>query len=497
VPREEAFAQAWSIIADVNPFPAVLGRVCPHPCEAHCNRGELDQPLAINAMERFLGDWGIRHGLGLQRLTDQMHPEWLGVIGSGPSGLSFAYQMARRGYRVTVYERQSEAGGMLRYGIPDFRLPQETLDAEIERILGLGVELRLGCEVGREITFGELKERHSALYLGIGAQRGRGLGIPGEDGPGVWPGTEYLERVNCGEAPDLGGHVAVIGGGNTAIDAARVARRSGAAVSILYRRSPAEMPAFAPEVEEALEEEVDIQFLTAPVRLERNGQELTALVAQRMRLGEPDDSGRRSPVPVPDSEFEVPVDTVLVAVSQEPVWDGIDGLDLDRGWILTNQDGAVAEGVWAGGDARGLGIAGEAIVHGRRAAEAIHRSLRGHPEPEPDSRATVVGDQIVFEYYEELPAVSPHHLAPAERLAGPTAEVAQGITEEQVLAEAERCFSCGDCFGCQQCWMFCNAGCFTKVEAAEPGVYFTLSLDTCESCGKCVEVCPCGYLQVD
>ena len=496
VSREDAFAQAWSIIADVNPFPAVLGRVCPHPCEGHCNRGELDQPLAINAMERFLGDWGLRHGLELPRLSDDMRPEWLGVVGSGPSGLSFAYQMARRGYRVTVYERQSQPGGMLRYGIPDFRLPQRTLDAEIDRILELGVEIRVGCEVGRDVSFDELRERHAALYLGIGAQRGRALGIPGEDGPGVWSGTEYLERVNSGADPDVGERVAVIGGGNTAIDAARVARRSGADVSILYRRSREEMPAFAPEVDEALEEGVDLQFLTAPVRLGREGDALRTLIARRMRLGEPDDSGRRRPVPIPGSDFELPVDTGLVAVSQEPVWDGLDGLDLDRGWILTREDGSVSEDVWAGGDARGLGIAGDAIVHGRRAAEAIHRHLRGLEGPEADPRPTIAGDRIVFEYYAEASAASGRHRTPEERLAQPTIEVAEGITEDQLLEEAARCFSCGDCFGCQQCWMFCTAGCFTKVESAGPGVYFTLSLDTCESCGKCIEVCPCGFLEV-
>jgi len=495
--REEAFSQAWGIIADVNPFPAVLGRVCPHPCETHCNRGDLDAPLSINAMERFLGDWGIRHELALHRLSEETHSEWVGAIGAGPSGLSFAYQMARRGYRVTVYESHEKAGGMLRYGIPDYRLPQKVLDAEIQRILDMGVDLQLGCVVGRDVSLDDLRQRHDALYLGIGAQKGRRLGIPGEDGSGVWSGTDYLDRVNSGENIDLGGSVVVVGGGNTAIDAARTARRTGADVRILYRRSRDEMPAFAPEVEDALQEGVDIDFLAAPVRLEREGRRLISLIAQRMELGEPDASGRRRPVPLTDSEFGLRVDAVVSAVSQEPVWEGLDSLALDRGWLITDEAGAVDDVVWAGGDVLGLGIAGDAIVHGRTAAEAIDHRLQGMPVDLPDPRPVVGSDRIVFDYHDKTPPALPMHLGPAARLTDPMAEVTLGITEEQVVEEASRCFSCGDCFGCQQCWMFCTPGCFTRVEEAGRGVYFTISLDACESCGKCIEVCPCGFLDVN
>lgn len=495
--REQAFARAWGIIVDVNPFPAVLGRVCPHPCQVHCNRGDFDTALSINAMERFLGDWGIRHELALNRLSEESRPEWIGAIGAGPSGLSFAYQMARRGYRVTVYESHDRAGGMLRYGIPDYRLPQNVLDAEIQRILDMGVEVELGCVVGRDISMDELRQRHAALYLGIGAQKGRSLGIPGEDGPGVWRGTDYLDRVNRGETIDLGGSVAVVGGGNTAIDAARTARRTGADVRILYRRSREEMPAFGPEVEDAVEEGVEIDFLVTPVRLGRDGQRLTTLVAQRIQLGEPDASGRRRPVPIPDTDFEVPVDAVVAAVSQEPVWDGLDGLALDRGWLITGESGAVDDVVWAGGDMLGLGIAGDAIVHGRRAAEAIAHKLQGMPDDLPDVRPVVGPERIVIEFHEETRPAIPAQLGPVARLTNPMAEVTLGITEDQVVEEASRCFSCGDCFGCQQCWMYCTVGCFTRVEEVGQGVYFTLSLEECESCGKCIEVCPSGFLDVN
>jgi NADPH-dependent glutamate synthase beta subunit-like oxidoreductase len=196
--REEALAKAWRLITEVNPFPATLGRICPHPCENNCNRSGFDEPLAINAMERLLG-----------------------VVGAGPSGLSFAYQMARRGYRVTVYDEREEAGGMLRFGVPDYRLPQRILDAEIRKILDLGVELQLNTRVGTDISLDQLRSRHASLYLGIGAQMGRGLPIPGGEGPSVWTGSDYLSRINRGETVDAGKHVIVVGGGNTAIDAAR------------------------------------------------------------------------------------------------------------------------------------------------------------------------------------------------------------------------------------------------------------------------------------
>jgi NADPH-dependent glutamate synthase beta subunit-like oxidoreductase/Pyruvate/2-oxoacid:ferredoxin oxidoreductase delta subunit len=494
--REEAYTRAWRMITDVNPFPSVLGRVCPHPCESHCNRSEKDGSVAINAMERFLGDWAIENSIPLASLEAGRQPESIGVIGAGPSGLSFAYQMARRGYRVTVYERRAEPGGMLRHGIPDYRLPPEVLEAEIRRIVDLGVEIRLNTAIGRDVMLEELRDLHPILFLGIGAQKGRRLGVPGEEGPGVWSGTDYLDRVNHHKPVSLGEQVVVVGGGNTAVDAARTARRSGAEVTLLYRRTRAEMPATPGEVEEAIAEGVALEFLAAPVELERLNGGLETVVVQRMQLGEPDESGRRRPLPIEGSEYRVPADSLIAAVSQEPEWDGLDALDLGDHWPEADESGVVIDGVYAGGDVLGLGIAGMAIAHGRRAAEAVHARLRGLPPPPPESRETVGADNILMELHEEKPPALPLHLSPEEGLAHPEAEVSRGITETAFLEEAERCFSCGMCYGCQHCWMYCTPGCFTKVEESRPGVYFTLSLDECEKCGKCIEVCPCGFLEV-
>ncbi|NNK47632.1 MAG: FAD-dependent oxidoreductase [Gemmatimonadetes bacterium] len=496
---EEAYTRAWRMIADVNPFPSVLGRVCPHPCEEHCNRTELDEPLAINAMERFLGDWAIDADVPLVRVEEGPKEEWIGVVGAGPSGLSFAYQMARRGYRVTVYESKDQAGGMLRFGIPDYRLPPRILDAEIDRIFDLGVELHLNTVVGRDVSLEELRSRHATVYLGIGAQLGRGLGVPGEEGPSVWTGTDYLAGVNCGEAVDLGARVVVVGGGNTAVDAARTARRTGAEVTILYRRSRDEMPAIAEEIDDAQEEGIELVLLAAPVRLERDsGGNLTELVACQMRLGEPDESGRRRPIAIPHSDYSIPLDSVIAAVSQAPILEGFEALDRDGNWLLTD----AGEGILAGGDALGLGIAGDAIVQGRRAAEELHARLRDLSPSEVkadrrvDGRPEIGPDQVMLDYKPETPAVRAPKLTGAERVEMGGAEVAGTITEEQFLAEASRCYSCGSCFGCEQCSMFCTPGCFTKLEEVGPGVYFTLTLDQCEECGKCVEVCPCGFLEV-
>jgi NADPH-dependent glutamate synthase beta subunit-like oxidoreductase/Pyruvate/2-oxoacid:ferredoxin oxidoreductase delta subunit len=490
----QAYERAWQVIVDRNPMPSALGRICPHPCETNCNRSVLDESVSIHSMERFLGDWALSERLPLNRLEEDEKPESIGVIGSGPSGLSFAYQMARRGYRVTVYEQRSRTGGMLRYGIPNYRLPPEILDAEIDRIVGLGVEVCLDTTVGDDVSLAELRERHAALYVAIGAQSSRELGIGGDADDAVWDGIEYLYRVNRGESIEVGTRVAVIGGGNTAVDAARTARRAGAEVTIVYRRSRAEMPALGSEVGEAEAEGVRLLLLRAPVEIERHGDCLS-LTVNRMELGEPDESGRRRPIAVPDSESVLSVHAVIVAISQEPEWSGLEELQRD-GRLACDATGAIDDSMLGGGDVVESGICGMAIAHGRRAAEVLHHRLRGLSGSEEQSRRLMDPTGLRLDSYAPVARAETVRLAPKIAVSKPDAEVDLGIGEAQFLIEAGRCLSCGSCFGCEQCWMFCTVQSFSRLSPPNPGAYFSLSLDLCLECGKCIEVCPCGFLEV-
>ncbi|MGD8395995.1 MAG: NAD(P)-binding protein, partial [Candidatus Eiseniibacteriota bacterium] len=506
---DEAFEKAFLLEAETSPFPAIMGRVCPHPCEHECNRLAKDGAVGINSVERALGDYAIEKGLELPT-ADVGGPfqETVAVVGAGPSGLSCAYQLARRGYKVTVYESLPKAGGMLRYGIPEYRLPREVIDAEVQRIVDLGVEIQYGVAIGKDITVDALREKHDAVYVAIGAHQGRKLGVPGEDGPGVYTGTDFLRRANNGESPEVGERVVVIGGGDTAIDAARVslrlgqdaarvARREGSQVTILYRRTRKEMPAIEREIEEALEENVQIEFLAAPAKIVRDGSgQVVKMVVQHMELGEPDDSGRQRPVPIEGKVSEIEVDTVITAVSQSPDTERL-GAFTETGWMKADSWGKTdVDKVWSGGDNVNLGIATTSIGQGRLAAESIHATLRGETPMLTDHGPDILPSNLKLDFYEEKDPVERQVKSADDRLADPNAEIDLGITRDQALEEVGRCFSCGSCFGCERCWMFCTPGCFTKLSGPTPGVYYKLNIDTCNGCKKCAEECPCGFLDM-
>ncbi len=487
---EEALEIAWRKITERNPFPAVCGRVCPHPCEAECNRKNKDGPVAINALERFVGNFGITKGLRLARLSDENYPEKIAIIGSGPAGLSCAYQLARRGYPVTVFEAFSRPGGMLRYGIPKYRLPREVLDAEIQRILDLGIELKCDFVVGRDIPLEELRQEYRAVFVGIGAHRGLKLGVPGDDAGNVLSGTEFLNRANSGEAIQLGRKVVVVGGGDTAVDAARLSRRLGAEVTIVYRRTRAEMPAIEREIDGALEEGIAIEFLAAPAEVLRDKGTAVGLKCIRMELGAPDASGRPRPVPLAGSEFRMEASTIIAAIGQVPEFGGMPELQEGTDGISADEWGATKNpGVYAGGDDLALAFVATAIYQGRMAAQAIEAHLRG-TEP-VKSAAYPPANKVIADWHMEAERHEQPRI-PADRRDLET-EIERGLSEPEALEEAQRCMSCGMCMDCESCWTYCTNNCFVRLPKGE---HYSIKLDLCNGCKKCAEGCPTGYLEL-
>jgi len=440
--------EAVKLIMERLPLPGVLGRICPHPCEEECRRQTVDEPVAICNLKRFVADQVDWKEMGLPKA--EARPEKVAIIGSGPAGLSCAYHLARRGYSSTIFEALPVTGGMLRVGIPDYRLPKNILDQEIDSILRLGVELKLNTALGRDFTLDSLLSNgYKAVFLGTGCHVGMKLGVPGEDSEGVMQGVDFLRKHTLKEPFQLGKNVAVIGGGNVAIDVACSALRLGSKVTLVYRRTRDEMPAHPWEVEQAICEGVENLYLTAPVAVKTDNGKVRALECQRMELGEPDASGRRRPVPVAGSEFELPVDMVIPAIGQRAeasCFEG-SGLKLTK-WGTIEADKVTHEtsrpGVFVAGDLQsGPWIAIGAIAGGQEAAESIDIYLRGgdlsagreqkrkrHHRPKSFPIGGVVQPRA------EMPTLPPEYTCSCFD------EIATGFTAEKAREEATRCLNC-------------------------------------------------------
>lgn len=546
--REGREWEAHDLLLRENPIPAITGRVCDHPCEEACNRAEFDEPVAIHSVERALGDAILE-----QPLPDHFQPwrgERVAIVGSGPAGLACAYHLNRLGYRTTIFEAEREAGGMLRVGIPEYRLPRSVLDRQIRWLEAQGVEIRTSAPVGTVVHWDDLME-FSAVFLAPGAHRSRSARMKDEVGPGVRAGLEFLRDVNAGDLPVLGQHVAVIGGGNTAMDCARTARRLGSRVTVVYRRTREEMPAIDQEIEEAEAEGVEFVFLASPVRALREGDRLTGITLQPMELGEPDESGRRKPVPRDVEPVTLEVDTVLTAIGEEsdlkflprslrPKWGVFEADSLSAVAAEYHSEPPTDEGeapphgfgdapgrngattlIFAGGDVtdRPRTVA-HALGAGKRAALGIDRAFhlsRGKaledwdptgcaygPEgnvsmsryrgDDPVRRESPVNEVVSFQdlnpaHFEPRARREDWHLPPEQALGG-FEEANRGLLPEEARAEADRCFNCGVCNGCELCMIYCPD--FAISRRADGG--FSIDMDFCKGCGICAAECPRGAI---
>jgi len=487
------YEEAWHVLTRNNPFPATCGRVCPHPCETDCNRRDFDTPVAINSAERCVGDYGLEQNLEHKKLISE-RKEKVAIVGSGPAGLSCAFHLAKRGFQVKIFEANSEPGGWMRYGIPSYRLPNYILKQEIEKILNLGIELECNVKVGVNIPMDQLTQHYDAVFLGIGAQVGWSIDIRGKDAQNVFTGVDFLKQINSGQIVEVGRDVVVIGGGNTAMDCARVAKRIGANVSIFYRRTRVEMPAITAEIDEAMEERIMFRYHTNPVKIIADEGRVVGVLCVQMELKEPDASGRARPVPIEGSESVYPADTVIMATGQAVDYHGIDIHKIDDQWISTNEDLMTSmDGVFAGGDAvLGLETVTAAIGQGARAAAAVENYIDGNVQGRLAQPPVIYSKDLNTYYYKQSRRFTKEAESIHMRLKN-FREIYPPFDREEITQEAERCFSCGLCFDCGNCYMYCPDN---AVKMSPSGGKYEFDLDFCKGCGLCAKECPCHYIQL-
>jgi len=492
--RARDYRGAWECLSRNNPFPAIAGRICHHPCEAACNRASFDESLAICKLERFVGDLALAEGWTYEAPVEQ-RTERIAVVGAGPSGLSAAYQLARRGYRVTLFESQSELGGLMRYGIPSYRLARSVLDGEIARIIALGVDVRCGESLDSPADLDRLRRDFDAVYVATGAPKQKRLKQLDYAQPWVMDGAEYLARSSQGENPALGKRLVVIGGGSAALDAARSARRAGHEVTILALESTRQMPAQREEIDEALEEGIVLvsgSMLTEVVALDGHGLRLNCV---RVTFSPGAQRGQFTVTPVADSEFALEADAIIPSIGQDPDLTALQALD--AAGALLNVDARQAtnlDRVYAGGDVTSMArFVTEAIGMGKRAAAEIDRVLRARdPDARVDAEPIVKLDNIATAYYPKQPRAAEHHLDPAQRLKSEL-EVQLGFDIDTALAETERCFSCGACIFCDNCVNYCPD---LAVKRRDNAAGYIVLTDYCKGCGLCVKECPTGSMKM-
>lgn len=479
------YETAWRTLTNDNPLPAVMGRVCYHPCEGACNRGKLDSAVGINSVERFLGDEALKQNWKFEKPAKESGKKVL-VVGAGPSGLSVAYQLRRLGHKVTIMEAGPYAGGMMRFGIPKYRLPREVLDAEVQRIVDMGVELQLNTKVDNVQTAMQ-NGKFDAAFLAVGAHIGKRTNIPACESSRILDAASVLRSMEGEEKPMLGRRVVVYGGGNTAIDVARTAKRLGAEETIIvYRRTREKMPAHDFEVEEALQEGVMMKWLSTIKSMEDGEIKVEKVVLN--------DDGTL----VPTGEFEtLEADSLILALGQDvdlSLLDGVPGLTIKDGVVQVGPNMMTGHaGIFAGGDMvpseRTVTVA---IGHGKKAARHIDAWLNGTEYVSAPKHELATYDKLNTWYYTDAPkTVRP--MLDIIRRQSTFDEVQGGLDESNALFEARRCLSCGNCFECDNCYGVCPDNAVIKLG---PGKKFEFNYDYCKGCGICVEECPCGSIKM-
>ncbi|CAG1008859.1 glutamate synthase (NADPH/NADH) small chain [Phycisphaerales bacterium] len=484
--EEGNYEAAWREIMQNNPFPAIMGRACYHTCETACNRAQLDHAVGIHAIERFLGDEAIRRGWKVEPAAPPTGKHVL-IVGAGPSGLSAAYHLTLLGHKVTIYEAGPLTGGMMRFGIPKYRLPRDVLDAEVRRIQDMGVTIRLNHKVS-DLSQTMRDERFDAVFLAVGAHLAKRAYIPAGDASKILDALQLLRGVESGQQPLLGRRVLVYGGGNTAMDAARSAKRLGASEAIVvYRRTREKMPAHESEVQDAIDEGVMFKWLST-IKAQEDG----AFTIERMKL---DEHGK----PQPTGEFEtLEADSLVLALGQDvdlSFLSRVEGLHVADGMVRVGPNMMTGHaGVFAGGDMvpaeRTITVA---VGHGKKAARHIDAYLRGVAYTPPAKHELAQFKNLNTWYYSDAPAKEQPTLDRARR-ESTFQEVVGGLTDDNALFEARRCLSCGNCFECDNCYGVCPDNAVIKLG---PGQRFRFNYDYCKGCGLCATECPCGAIRME
>lgn len=512
------YLESYKLMLETNPFPTVCGYVCPRPCESKCKRGDFDKPVSIDNLKRFVTDYIYKNRIKIPAPKIEKREERIAIIGAGPAGLTAANDLAGMGYQVTVFEKESRVGGMMMWAIPSYRLPRDQIMFDVSNIEARGVEIKLNTHFGSpdKTISGLLEEGYKAVFLAVGAQRGRKLEIPGEEGTeGVMDCLDFLKNVSAGDLKSPGKKIAVIGGGNSAVDAARTARRITPDVYIIYRRTRNEMPALMHEIEEAELEGVNFHYLVAPVKVITENGKAKGLECVKMKLGEPDSSGRRRPEPIPDSEFVIDTDCIITALSQEADLEflGADsGIEATKWGTLVVDDGLKTgkDGVFAGGDvALGPSTIIECIAQGHLASKSIDCYIRGDDFKESKDKTLVTlieGDYIQEREsnFDSTPREDMVTIPKSQRESFDLVEL--GFAESQAKIEAERCLKCDlsievvaeDCILCGRCSSVCPVDALEQVDADTGGDYkphvsrdgvVVRHTDVCIRCGNCKD-CP-------